>query len=187
MSIQIPKIILYEKPFFLLFIALSVCTCQIEKTNPYVNSHDRFSPEIRFDTLELSDSQFFDLFSKMTLIPETKGNLTSLGTLADFNAWLKGHYPDLFIFTITAQWDGPSKMWLGIFKNTAKLYANDNDVECLFGMADYDDAQDIATYLDIKKVPTTIMIKRNYVVMSFTGPMGQLDFIKHIDNYAKMN
>ena len=52
---------------------------------------------------------------------------------------------------------------------------------------DYDDAQDIATYLDIKKVPTTIMIKRNYVVMSFTGPMGQLDFIKHIDNYAKMN
>ena len=134
-----------KKPFFLLFIALSVCTCQIEKTNPYVNSHDRFSPEIRFDTLELSDSQFFDLFSKMALIPETKGNLTSLGTLADFNAWLKGHYPDLFIFTITAQWDGPSKMWLGIFKNTAKLYANDNDVECLFGMADYDDAQ--ATYL----------------------------------------
>ena len=62
-----------KKPFFLLFIALSVCTCQIEKTNPYVNSHDRFSPEIRFDTLELSDSQFFDLFSKMTLIPETKG------------------------------------------------------------------------------------------------------------------
>ena len=176
------------KRIILFLIAfITVYSCQIDR--PVTNRQaltETYATEICYDTIELSTNQLYELFLHTDF-----GNMTKaapyIKDLEQFEEWLE-QSADLLIVTFTAEWCGPCKMWMPIFDQVAESYEDATDVKCLFGKVDVDEAEDIAVELEIRLLPTTVLIKNNYIVMSFTGAgMTAIELIGHIDKYAKMN
>ncbi|XP_056375296.1 thioredoxin-like [Hyla sarda] len=85
-------------------------------------------------------------------------------SLEEFKAALKEAGDQLVVVDFTATWCGPCKMIGPFFDELSKKYTN-----VVFLKVDVDDAQDVASYCDIKCMPTFHFYKKENRVDEFSG------------------
>lgn len=83
-----------------------------------------------------------------------------------FDNALKNAGNKLVVVDFTATWCGPCKMIAPIFKALSEKQENSNVV---FLKVDVDDAQDVASFCDVKSMPTFQFYKNGNKIDEFSG------------------
>ncbi|XP_062985260.1 thioredoxin-like [Elgaria multicarinata webbii] len=96
--------------------------------------------------------------------PEAAKMVLIVGTLEEFSTHLKTADQKLIVVDFSATWCGPCKVIKPFFHSLQEKYPN-----VIFLEVDVDDAQEVATYCDVKCMPTFQFYKNNEKVHEFSG------------------